>query len=227
MIPWLNARTLAYLAWASVNAGLIVQLGRQTQWGEQVDLPVPAIVEQTPGTIAVETVPDYRLPALKKNFTETLSRPLFVSSRREAPPEPPPPPPPQPTMKKGQFQLMGTVLVDDSRTAILKETAGGRLRQVVEGAVINGIKIVEVGADRVILSQYEETEQVRLKVQPSSRTAPQAPGLPQARLPVAGAQQHAETTPENSQNVIQDKAPTVRGRVLPRNRRVPQGVQAE
>lgn len=204
MISWLNTHTLTYLAWGLVNTGLFVQLGQQAQWGTQPGLTVPVVAEQTPVKIEVVTLPDYRLPALKKNFTETLTRPLFVSSRREAPPIPPPPPPPKPTMKQGQFVLLGTVLLDEGNMAILKETVGGKVRQITEGGLINGIKLERVQSDRVMLSQYEETEELRLKVLPSVKTPTAA--LPQARnpspvsLPASG--QVSEGQPLNTQDRI-------------------------
>lgn len=214
MIPWLNSHTLAYLAWGLVNTGLFVQLGQQAQWGLQPGLPVPVVAEQMPGKIEVETMPDYHLPALKKNFKETLTRPLFVSSRREAPPVPPPPPPPKPTMKRGQFVLLGTILLDEGNMAILKEAAGTRVRQISEGGLINGIKLESVQPDRVVLSQYEETEELRLKVLPSVKTAPQSlqqnkglvPGIP----PASG--QASDAQPMNNQQRI----PAARGRGIPR-----------
>jgi hypothetical protein len=144
MMPWLNTHTLAYLVWGLVNAGLVVQLGEQTGWGEAPHLPVPVVAEQSAGQVEIEVVPDYRMPALNKHFKETLSRPLFVPTRQEAPPIPPPPPPPKPTMKKGQFVLLGTVLLDEGNSAILRETSGARIRQIAEGAQINGILLESV-----------------------------------------------------------------------------------
>lgn len=182
MIPWLNTHTLTYLAWGLVNTGLFVQLGQQAQWGTQPGLTVPIVAEQIPVKIEIVTLPDYRLPALKKNFTETLARPLFVSSRREAPPIPPPPPPPKPTMKQGQFVLLGTVLLDEGNMALLKETVGGKVRQITEGGLINGIKLERVQSDRVVLTQYEESEELRLKVLPSVKAPTTA--LPLARNPI-------------------------------------------
>lgn len=214
MIPWLNSHTLAYLAWGLVNTGLFVQLGQQAQWGLQPGLPVPVVAEQTPGKIEVETLPDYRLPALKKNFKETLARPLFVSSRREAPPIPPPPPPPKPTMKRGQFVLLGTVLLDGGNMAILKEVAGTRVRQISEGGVINGIKLEHVQPDRVVLSQYEETEELRLKVLPSAKAAPQS--LQQIKGLIPGFSPASGQNPDSQTMNNQQRLPAARGRGIPR-----------
>lgn len=214
MIPWLNSHTLAYLAWGLVNTGLFVQLGQQAQWGLQPGLPVPVVAEQTPGKIEVETLPDYHLPALKKNFKETLTRPLFVSSRREAPPIPPPPPPPKPTMKRGQFVLLGTVLLGEGNMAILKEVAGARVRQISEGGLINGIKLERVQPDRVVLSEYEETEELRLKVQPSTKTAPQDP--PQKKGLVSGFSQTSGQAPDVQPMNNQQRLPLPRARGIPK-----------
>lgn len=192
MIPWLNTHTLAYLVWGLVNTGLIVQLGQQTQWGKQAELPMPVVAEQKPGTIAVETMPDYRLPALKKHFTETLTRPLFVSSRREAPPIPPPPPPPKPTMKKGQFQLLGTIITDDVIGAIVKEVSSGKIRQVQLTHTINSLRLDRVEPESVVFVQYEDSEELRLKIQPSPKppTPVAQPGSP-AQATAASAAQSA------------------------------------
>lgn len=190
MIPWLNSHTLAYLAWGLVNTGLVVQLGQQTQWGAQPALPVPVVAEQAPGKLEIETMPDYRLPALKKTFKETLTRPLFVPSRREAPPippPPPPPPPPKPTMQKGQFQLMGTTITDEIKTAILKEIASGKERQVHQGYTINGIVLDLVEPDRVVFSQYDDREELSLKIQRSAKNAVATQGAKVGNVPAVSS----------------------------------------
>lgn len=200
MIPWLNIHTLTYLAWGLVNTSLVVQLGQQAQWGVQPQLPVPAVAEQVFGELEIETMPEYRLPALQKNFKETLTRPLFVPSRSEAPPIPPPPPPPKPTMQKGQFQLVGTTIADESKSAILKEISSGKERQVHQGFTINGILLDLVEPDRIVISQYDDREELKLKIQRSAKNIVTTQGAKAGSAPVipsisSPAVQTAERTP--------------------------------
>jgi hypothetical protein len=176
----MNVRHLGVLVWGLANAGLIA--GIATELGpagrRAVILPQPPVIKPAPVEFVV--YPDFHLPPREKAFAVTLERPLFVPDRRKAPPIPPPPPPPPPTMKKGQFQLVGTIITDDGKAAYLREIAGGKVRQVQEGAIINGILLQQVDPDHVVLTQYDDREELILKIQPSPAKAPPAPAPGQA-----------------------------------------------
>jgi hypothetical protein len=189
MMALMNTKRLAVLAWAFVNTSLLLLIGVELGWGEKLKQPMPAPVAPPSAPVKIELPPDFRLPAREKAYSGTLDRPLFVPSRQKAPPPPPPPPP---TMKKGQFQLLGTVITDEMKAAIVKEVSSGKVRQVVQGYTINGLQLDVVEPNRIVFSQYEDQEEIRLKIQPSPKPAPAAPGAqpanPQAAAPTAPGQ---------------------------------------
>lgn len=179
----LNIKSLALLAWALANAALVLAIGSELDWGGSLHLPVPAPVVHPPVPIEITLPPDYRLPEREKTYAATLERPLFVPSRREAPPVPPPPPPPPPTMKKGQFQLLGTTITDEIRTALVKEVSSGKVRQIELNQTINGLRLEQVEPERVVFTQYGDREELHLKIQSSPKVPP--PGQP-GSVPATG-----------------------------------------
>lgn len=182
-----NIKSLALLAWVLVNALLALAIGRELGWGENLHPPMPVPVVHSSAPVEVALDPDFRLPAREKTYAATLERPLFVPSRREAPPAPPPPPPPPPTMQKGQFQLLGTIITDEMRVAIVKEISSGKERQIVQGFTINGLQLEMVEADRIVFTQYEDREEIRLKIQRSAAPVSAPQGRQSVRLQAAPA----------------------------------------
>jgi hypothetical protein len=174
MIALLNIKSLTLSAWGLVNAVLLVGIGSELGWGEGLRQPLP-MPEQLPSLpVAVELHPDFQLPLREKAFQQSLERPLFVPSRRKAPPPPPPPPPPRPTMQKGQFQLLGTIITDEANIAVVREIASGKERQVYQGYTVNGLLLEVVEANRIVFTQYDEREEIGLKIQPSPKAAAKA-----------------------------------------------------
>lgn len=167
-----NIKNLTLAAWGLVSATLLLAIGGELGWGKNLKNPIPSPVAQQPSKVEIDLYPDFRLPAREKTFAATLERPLFVPSRRKAPPVPPPPPPPPPTMKKGQFQLLGTTITDETRIAIVKEVAGGKVLQLLLNQTINGLRLEQIEPDRVVFTQYDDREELRLKIQPSSKAPP-------------------------------------------------------
>lgn len=170
----LNVKSLSLAIWLLTNTLLIGGIGNHLQWGSQIlpPLPTPAVHLVPPAELVL--MPNHRLPPLGEKYRDTLTRPLFVPTRRKAPPIPPPPPPPKPTMQKGQFQLLGTLLDANHTYAMLRELNGGKHRRVTQGERINGILVSSIGPDKVVLSQYDEEEVLPIKVMPS----PKAPPVP-------------------------------------------------
>jgi hypothetical protein len=184
MMASLNAWHLAWLAWGLANAGLVAGIGTALTHDERALHPVPDL----PAAVPVESVayPDFRLPAREKAFAATLKRPLFVPTRAEAPPaaalssSPPPP-----SMKKGQFQLLGTLITDEGKIAVVREIASGKERQVYEGYTINGLQLETVEPTRIVFSQYDEREELQLKTLRSPKPAVPPAGAPAGKAPSA------------------------------------------
>jgi len=170
-----------------VNALLALAIGRELGWGENLHPPMSVPVVHPSAPVEVAPYPDFRLPAREKTYAVTLERPLFVPSRSAAPSAPPPPPPPPPAMQKGQFQLLGTIIMDEMRIAVVKEIASGKERQIVQGYTINGLQLETVEADRIVFTQYEDREEIRLKIQRSPKPVAKPVAAP-AAAPVAAPQ---------------------------------------
>jgi len=205
-----NIKSLALLVWALVNVALVLAIGSELGWGKHLHSALPAPVVYPSVPVKITLLPDYHLPELDHSSAQTLERPLFVSTRRKPPPPPPPPPP---AMKKGQFQLLGTTITDETRVAIVKELAGGKVRQLMLNQTINGLRLEQIEPDRIVFTQYDDREELRLKIQPSPKAppaivpgsgtaAPQATTVP-ATSPRARARRGDRTPAPNGQTVNQ------------------------
>jgi len=188
-----GTRSGILLFWLAALGAVVALIGWETDWGRELtrapvvpDLPAPA-----PVTLAL--LPDYRVEDGVQSRQQTVERPVFVPTRRPAPPAvPAAQEAAKPRMQKGQFVLTGTAVVEQKSVAFLRETAGGKSRSVRVGETINGLVVAEVKPDRVRLMMGEDSEELLLKVAAGPRTTVQpvqpvaagGPGAPGA--PVAG-----------------------------------------
>ena len=178
--------------WLAALGTVAVLIGWETDWGRQYTRApvVPEVAAPAPVTLAL--LPDYRVQDGGESRQQTVERPVFVPTRRPAPPavsaaqEAA-----KPRMQKGQFVLTGTAVVEQKSVAFLRESAGGKSRSVRVGETINGLLVAEVKPDRIRLTMGEDSEELLLKVavgprttiQPAQPTAPGAPGAPTAGQP--------------------------------------------
>jgi len=125
-------------------------------------------------------------PTAPEAYPETVARPLFIATRRPAPEAPSVP---QATMVKGQFILQGVTIHGDTRIAFLREKSSGRTHRVERGKDVNGVTLASVDADRVVLAQGADREELVLSVQKGVPlpAQPPAPGPPFVPPPAAGA----------------------------------------
>jgi len=94
-------------------------------------------------------------------------------------------------MKKGQFLLLGTTITDELRSALVKEVASGKVRQIALNQTINGLLLEQVDVGSIVFTQYGDREELRLKIQPS----PKAPlPNPPANIQAPGAATPQATT---------------------------------
>lgn len=166
--------------------------GLELDWGRQLYAPLPALRKPLPKPAENPLLPDFALPQLDEGFPETVNRPLFVVTRRPAPP-PPPPTPPKPVMQKGQYILLGVTIAGDISVALLKEKGSGKTLRVAKGKEINGITLEKVEAEKVTLTQGDDSEELILKIQPASKAAPAPPPTrPAGQPPVPPGQPAAD-----------------------------------
>jgi general secretion pathway protein N len=176
------ARLLTFW-WIPVAAAFVLVIAAETNWGEALHSPLVIAPAPDAKPIAPALLPEYKPAAGPEAYAEVIDRPLFSPTRRQAPPPPPPDPPkpPKPVMQAGQYQLTGTIQVGDKLYAFLKETKGGKGIRVAQGDVLSsGIMLAKVEPDRVLLTQYDSEEEVKLQVSKSTRTTPAPPPSPGA-----------------------------------------------
>jgi hypothetical protein len=187
-----GTRSGILLFWLAALGTVAVLIGWETDWGRQLTRApvVPDVAAPAPVTLAL--LPDDRAQDGAESRQQTVERPVFVPTRRPAPPavsaaqEAA-----KPRMQKGQFVLTGTAVVEQKSVAFLRESAGGKSRSVRVGETINGLLVAEVKPDRIRLTMGEDSEELLLKVavgprttiQPAQPTAPGAPGAPTAGQP--------------------------------------------
>lgn len=186
---------------------LILVIGTELGWGRRINLPIPQPKPQKSNLSLAALQAEFVLPPLDQSFVATLERPLLTPTRRPSPPPPPPvvPPPPKPTMRKGQFVLLGVILTKDKNVALLREIANGKVLRVEQGKEINGILIAAMEKEKVTLTQWDDREELTLKIQPGQKTsAPSQAGMPgqipgAGQVPVAGQVAPPNQVPPNVQ----------------------------
>ena len=179
---------------AAVLAGVIgLELALGTTSGKPTEAK-PATASE------LKVVPPVVATPPEQAYPETVSRPLFIVTRRPAPEAPAQ----QSALVKGQFVLSGVTIHGDTRIALLREKSSGRTHRVEVGKVVNGITLASVEADRVVLALGGDREELVLTVQrpppqmlpqaavpapaPQSGPAPMAaPQLPPVAMPISGA----------------------------------------
>jgi general secretion pathway protein N len=112
-----------------------------------------------PASPAGESDPGFRLPPLAA-YSEVVARPLFSPSRRpgaaaESGPE-----------DGGQaspFTIMGTVVSDTARRALISHGNPPQLAHVTEGQRLEGWTVETIAADRVVLTQGGQRVEIKVK----------------------------------------------------------------
>jgi hypothetical protein len=174
------------LWWLLPLVALAGMFGWETDWGRAVERrPEPAEAIE-PKPVVTALLPEFEISGGVAARTETVERTLFNPTRRPAP---------QMAqegassrMKRGQFALTGTLLIEGKNTAFLREVAGNKARRVHAGETINGMRVADVKADRVMLTLGGESEELVLKVATNPRPTPAAvAAAPQPVQAVAAA----------------------------------------
>jgi len=124
-----------------------------------------------------DLLPPLSAVAPEQLYPEAVNRPLWIPTRRPAPPAAAAPA----SFARGQFILQGVTIAGNVRIAMLKEKASGRIHRVEKGRDFNGIQLVEVEPEKVTLAQGAEREVLELLVQRPGAAPAAGP------VPVAGA----------------------------------------
>lgn len=158
-------KTAIFVGWGLAYLLLAGIIGMEVDWGRHIQPPLPVMKPAPPARVDYPLQPEFTLLPLGQGFTETTARPVFSPERRP----PPPPAPPKPTMQKGQFVLLGALITKEKSIALLRDVANGKSVRIERGKEIKGITVADVFPERVVLSQYDDTEELVLKIQPKPK----------------------------------------------------------
>ena len=200
--PFIVALTL-------LAAALVVVIAAETGFGTRLAPSVPRLaLRPGPGPEA-KLLPPLVQPPAEQAYPEMAARPLFIGTRR---PAPTPEPAQQTTMRRGQFILQGVTIAGDTRIALLREKANGKIHRVEKGHDINGMKLAEVNPESVTLAQGKEEEVLPLQV----LKAPPGPGGTIPAMPSGAATGPFPTAPAQGQPPFAPGQPSVGVPVSPR-----------
>ncbi len=182
--------TPRYVISATLGALLTVSLaliGWETDWGRAIGGTSGYASVNKRASLDTRVLPQFALVPLfpsGSGYRETVERPLFIPTRRPAPVGNTT----QMAMKKGQFRLAGTTVSEQMSVAYLFETSTNKTLRVNRGAEVNGITVESVSANRVVLKQGDETEELFLRTSSSPKPPPPppvaaAPGQPGGQTP--------------------------------------------
>jgi hypothetical protein len=130
---------------------------------------VPLAPQVTAAAPAVDLGPEPELgtfePPPPQRFDEISARPLFAPSRRPyEPPALPEAPVPLPVeVAPTPLQLIGVILTEQDRSALIQPLGGRRAIWVREGERLEGWMIEEIGRDRVLLRRDDLMETIALR----------------------------------------------------------------
>jgi hypothetical protein len=141
--------------------------------GESLRAQVTGVASKRAVPFEAKLLPPQQVAQAEQLYPEVAARPLFTPTRRPAPAAIPPS-----TYTPGQFLLQGVIAVGNTRTAMLREKASGRIHRVEAGREINGIKIAQIDRESVVLTQGNDREVLSLQVLKPG--AVPVPGSPQA-----------------------------------------------
>jgi len=163
---------------------------------------IPAVASRPAAAAQAKLLPSIASTPAEQAYPESVARPLFTPTRRPAPTQTVAA---APAFNRGQFQLLGVIIVGNTKTAMLREKASGKVHRVETGREVNGIKVASIERDTVTLAQGGESEVVPMQVQKGAAAAgqphvagpfaqPAAPGQPQQPVPPPVA--HAPPQPQ-------------------------------
>jgi len=170
-------RQPAMVALGAIAALLLIVIAVEAQLGARMR------AQGAPGGGKVAAAEPKLLPpvavgAPEQAYPQMTARPLFIPTRRPAPPLETAP---QQAFQPGQFVLLGVTIAGNTRIALLREKANGRIHRVEKGGDVNGIKVAEIEPEKVKLTQSGSSEDVQLTVQKAM------PGATAAQLGPFGA----------------------------------------
>ncbi len=128
--------------------------------GSAAPPPAPLLFAARPG----------RALATVDAFSGIAARTLFNPTRRRI--EPPPEIMPVPVVKPSSFSLIGVLISDGVRMALIRRSRASDYIRVEEGQEIDGWRIERIVSDRVVIRNGEAREELVLRDQPAPQATP-------------------------------------------------------
>ncbi len=147
-------------ALAIAAAVLVVAIGLETGFGSRLGARIPAGVSKRAVPFEARLLPPFAPPD-ESAYPELAARPLFTPTRQPAPAAPPQS---QAIFKRDQYVLQGVTIAGETRIALLREKATGRIHRVEQGHELNGVRIAEVTPESVTLAVGTDQEVLPLQV---------------------------------------------------------------
>ncbi|MDR0770316.1 MAG: hypothetical protein LBE75_03850 [Burkholderiales bacterium] len=193
----MSLRTLAIIggALALLLAVTLVWEANQGRMSRQKP-PEPAVAKP----LEISLLPEFKTSSLQER-KETVERPLFVPTRRPAPPPEAVAEAPS-KVERGLFVLSGTAIQGQTRIAFLRNAKDNKPKTVHVGDVVEGMNVSVITADKVVLTAGGQEEELLLKV----ATGPKGAVTPSAIAPPPQAQQQ-QAQPQPGQPAVR---PSVR-----------------
>ena len=179
--PLISALTIVAVVLAAV---LAIEFASGASLRERM----AATTATPPAVVQTRLMPT--IPAVNpdQEYAETGARPLFIATRRPAPPQATAAT--QSAMAKGQFTLTGVTIAGPMKIALLREKSSGRVVRVEQGKEVNGITVAQIDPEQVTLTQGGDQEVVQLLVSkgaPTGTTPAIATSAPSAAGPFGAA----------------------------------------
>ena len=177
-MPVVLRRTRRAGFWLVPGALVAAALWWQAFGRAEAGAPGADATPPVPPSLSLALLPEYQTGAVTPVGNDVVERTLFNPTRRPAPPATATAEAAKPKIQRGQFALSGTMIVDGTVTAFLREAQGGKSRRVRQGESLNGMVVAEIKADRVRLALGDESEELLLKVATGPKTTiqPVMPG---------------------------------------------------
>jgi general secretion pathway protein N len=137
---------------------------------ESATVPMPMVAGSTAPPLPPQPA-STTLPPIE-SYSEVTHRPLFSPTRQPPPPE---------TVKETQgnpnnFALLGIVISDGGRTALVEYGRPPALARLKEGQAVDGWTLQSILPDRVVLQHGATEHEVRLKDRAGQPAQPRQPG---------------------------------------------------
>jgi type II secretory pathway component PulC len=171
----MSLRTLTVIGGALALLLLItlaVEWDRGRKWRQQ---PPASVAAANP--LEITLLPEFNTSELQER-KETVERPLFVPTRRPAPP--PDAVEAEPSrIERGLFVLSGTAIQGQTRIAFLRNAKDNKPKTVRVGDTVEGMNVSVITADKVVLTAGGQEEELLLKVAAGPKGAVTPAALPQ------------------------------------------------